>query len=561
MTLEGIKNLWTLPPEGCSNSLKSTIYFERAKLLLNELEQHRVPGAARLTRLQIARRIGCSAATLNQNKRVLAVVMQIDRLQAAQDSATAILTNVQRAIQRLPLPALSAHRLPLNSTRSWLLFTDESCVVNGSPHPGIPTIAFCDGIDETSADWFRFLAAQDTLELGTLDTYADLLRPFLVFCRERGVPLQDIDDRLLIRWRRHMRQDKGTSKKRADESTGLVFKYLLWCDETGILQDHVARYDPGELPDRLRGHKFPIGAVRFRLGNGRLVWVSSLIRRSKDRGVGNRATPTDDEIADLHKRALRSKHGLRNSTMLSVAHDAGARRFEFLQLKIWHLPKPHELQRLIETGDDWVVKVRRKGGIQGILKLSVDCLLKIFRYLRAREKFVEEMLLKQCAYKAPDDVFLSDRGGPLKPDSVTALMKQLFVAVGVKRANIHRLRAKFAIECVEVILDSYLEGGIEFAPGSSWIDTVLTRVAQRMGHANPNSLKHYLDYVLERRLRTSEAALRRASLHAEREARLETERLIKKLRTLKFELAEESPKELADCLEELAGELRSQSGS
>jgi len=561
-SLKSVDNLWDVPPQSCSNAMKATIYVERAKLVLDELYEHRSPGASHLTRKELARRIGCRPSALTQNAKLNAIVREIKLLQSTQDDSVGLLSTIQSAIRRLPMPELPGRRIPVDSSRSWLLFTDRTCLLEDSPAPGIPAIAFCDGIDEASADWFRALALREEVGVGSLDTYADTLRPFLCFCRERSVSLSGVDDRLLIRWRRHQRLVLKLSKRRIDESTRVIFKYLLWCDETGRLKDHVARYEPGELPDRLRGYAFPVSASRVKVGYGRLVWVSPLTSRSKGSSVGNRSTPTDEDIESLHRRALKAEYGMRNSTMISVAHDTGGRRVEILQMTISQLPSAYQLDELIRRNEDWPITVIRKGGDEGILKLSVDCLLKINRFVRVRKAWVEERKGRHPGYKEPDEIFLSDRGGVLKPDSVTALMKDLFKAIGVKNANIHRIRAKYAVEWVEIILDAYLEEGIEFSPGSSWVDTVLTRVAAKMGHKNPSSLKHYLDYVLERRLRTSEADLRRRLSHVEHESRVATIELIERhrrlLRGLSAELTHDSPDELVACIKSFAAELTSE---
>lgn len=433
--------------------------------------------------------------------------------------------------------------------------TDETCVIGDVSYPGIPTIAFADGIDQTSANWLRHLFIARSLQPGTVGTYADTLRPFLVFCRHRKRPWHLVDDRFLIKWATYLLKVTKVSEERVNDSLTVIFSYYQWCELEGVLDYHVGCYERDALPESMRRIKFAISAKRSSSGR----WITPLLYRTPGGSIGNRVTPTDAQIEDLHRAALKARHGIRNSTILSWAHDTGGRRAELLQIRVSQLPDPDQLEDLLESGEDWSIAVIRKGGGEGVLKVSADCLLKTKHYLTLRKALVAACKAKNPSYKEPEEIFLSGNGDVLKAGSLTGLVGRLFRKVGVKRANVHRLRAKFAVECVETMLDAFLEEGIEFEAGSSWVETILTRVATKMGHSSPSSLKHYLDYVLDRRMRTSEAATRRASLNAQREARLATEELTRRhrwLAGLQLELmSSDSPKVTAKKLRAIADRL------
>jgi plasmid stabilization system protein ParE len=80
----------------------------------------------------------------------------------------------------------------------------------------------------------------------------------------------------------------------------------------------------------------------------------------------------------------------------------------------------------------------------------------------------------------------------------------VFRAAGVKNANIHRLRARFAIRTIEVLVEGlFRDENVNNA--SNWVETILVKAAELMGHGHPGSLRPYLTYVLNRRLQTSDA--------------------------------------------------------
>jgi hypothetical protein len=92
----------------------------------------------------------------------------------------------------------------------------------------------------------------------------------------------------------------------------------------------------------------------------------------------------------------------------------------------------------------------------------------------------------------------------LHPDSVTKLSSRDFAAAGVKMASLHRLRAKFAVEVVQALVDAFVLGGLPEGSQSTWVETILTKASEQMGHMSPNSLRAYLNYVLDRKVRNAE---------------------------------------------------------
>jgi len=89
------------------------------------------------------------------------------------------------------------------------------------------------------------------------------------------------------------------------------------------------------------------------------------------------------------------------------------------------------------------------------------------------------------------------------------------------------LRARYAVRTIEALVDAVF-GGESIGPESSWIETILIKAAEAMGHSNPQSLRPYLTYVLNRRIQTADAT--KAELTARlRQLRLHEGTLVRRL--------------------------------
>lgn len=74
----------------------------------------------------------------------------------------------------------------------------------------------------------------------------------------------------------------------------------------------------------------------------------------------------------------------------------------------------------------------------------------------------------------------------------------------MKNASIHRLRAKYAVRTIESLVDAIFNGDI-VGSELSWVETILVKASEMMGHTAPTSLRPYLTYVLNRRMQVSDA--------------------------------------------------------
>ena len=118
-------------------------------------------------------------------------------------------------------------------------------------------------------------------------------------------------------------------------------------------------------------------------------------------------------------------------------------------------------------------------------------------------------------------MFLSSTTGlVLHPDSVSSIGRRIFGRAGIRKSSIHRLRARYAVRVIETLVDAIFDGKA-IGSESSWIETILIKAAEMMGHASPQSLRPYLTYVLNRRIQASDS-MKAAKL----EARLRQRKLL-----------------------------------
>ena len=146
-----------------------------------------------------------------------------------------------------------------------------------------------------------------------------------------------------------------------------------------------------------------------------------------------------------------------------------------------------------------------------------------------RRETVERCLKTITGYREPDEIFLSGTTGmALHPDSVTSIGRRTFRQAGIERANIHRLRARYAVRTIETLVDAVF-GGEVVGSASSWIETILVKAAEVMGHSDPRSLRPYLTYVLNRRIQTADATKAEKLASRLRQLSLREDALVRRL--------------------------------
>lgn len=514
MRLDPSENIWDVDVARLSGRDRGFIFSQRAGHLLAEIQSDRTKFSRMfrggvLRRSAFAREIGCSRSVLAQNSTIAVL------LSAFEGRAECLKSDLEppgfegRPGAAVP-PIVSSLRDRLKQghvvkgrcSRDRIVFTDFSCKISGIKYE-VPTVIWADGIDPVS-DWLRHIVVTNAVSRSTAFQYAKILRAFLRYCRGRRRDWREVDDKFIIAWR-----DGRVGKAKKDQIVSdlqIVFQYYCWSEQSGILSLHVGVYHSEELPLGFDAASFPISA-RWQQSNKSRGWVSPLAHSTAKSTAARRSTPTDVQVVAIHEELLKKQQGERDALIAAWAEETGGRRFELLQIKKSYIPTDCDLARSVELGEDCEITIpRRKRGAPGYLKASPFLIMATKDWIGGGRA----QILRDRGLSDPDFLFISATSGQLlHPDSVTKLMTVAFRAAGVKRASLHRLRAKAIVEDIERLVDGFAELNIVVEPGSHWAETILVLVSETAGHASPLSLQPYLNFVLNRRLAVSDAERRR----------------------------------------------------
>lgn len=391
-----------------------------------------------------------------------------------------------------------------------ILLTDTSCFINGASWPGVPTLLWSDGIDEDVSDWLRELMVKFGKSQSSAYEYCKIVRPFFRFCRQQRRSWTTVDDDFLILWRERLRRGhRKVGVNRINATLDRIFDFYVWAEQSGRLKYRVGIYLTEELPVELRDVSFAISAKRTlgKAGGGKVTskWTTPLRLHGEVQPM--RHTPTEKEIVRIHSVASRSQNAERNSLMLSWAQEVGARRFEINSLRCEQIPSYSELAEIIEKDRPFRLELRRKGGRVHSIRVPTELLIRTRDYIEyERRSIVERLAATREGYALTPEVFLSSTTGrPLHLESVTKLTGGLFREAGVKRASIHRLRASFAVNVINALLDAWFERDYLVGNESTWVETILTKTSEMMGHRSPESLRPYLTTVLNQRIQRADS--------------------------------------------------------
>jgi integrase len=110
---------------------------------------------------------------------------------------------------------------------------------------------------------------------------------------------------------------------------------------------------------------------------------------------------------------------------------------------------------------------------------------------------------RQSGYSEPVEIFLSHKTGrSLELRAITNLLTELFDKAGVKGHG-HRLRAVFLTRLFEAEYEAQAALVAARARNTIDWDLILTKVAERAGHRDPQSLRAYVTTLKKRRARAA----------------------------------------------------------
>ncbi|MGN6826433.1 tyrosine-type recombinase/integrase [Paucibacter sp. M5-1] len=516
MTLTDGFDIWAPLHPSAANELKSEVFARRANALLTDAlaqaPNHPIIMRGRVYRKRLSQAIGCGPSTVNQNADIRKLVNEAD-LQLRDSKILESASALRKQMGRLYVPADNDAPLRMTAAVYLIVTTTNEFEIAGRPYPDIPTIIFANGIQEQASNWLRTIRVDYGLEAGSVGQYAKMLRPFLYDLKKRNIELCDITDGHLVEWRNKLEMQSAWKRANANNSILIIFQFLVWCEQNGELTYRVGCYERAALPEALRATQFPISAYMIFNKTGPAKWTTPLLFRTVPDSAGNRGTPNEEEMKELHRIAERLKHSRRLTTILTIVESTGARLFEILQLKISDIPDIDLIYKLLgEDNSKYEIEVIRKGGKPKPLHFDAEALILLHSYLKFREEIIKGYKKGHPDYKPPTHIFISEKTGKvLQRDSISKSVRKLAKAIGLKKIGIHRVRAKFAIDTIDRILDIYLKMGVQFDPGSGWIETILQQAAAEMGHGSVHSLRYYLQAALERRMRSAARVASRPS--------------------------------------------------
>lgn len=355
--------------------------------------------------------------------------------------------------------------------------TDEDCIIQGtftkSSYSGVPVFFDANGVIEAVSNYLIFKAIKDTDQITSVTTYADQLQTFLKFIDEKGKGLswQNVTDGHLVEFR----DAKITSGNKDSYVAGVlrtVFDFYLWAERNKVIHHYVAIYDNDK--------EYAISAEKTKTS-----WKWPHIPSSTSKA---KPTPTNDELELLHAVTIEESSvvGTRDSLIFTI-YERSARRMEALQIKVSDVPDWDEIEEYQAENKLFYVEVTGKRKIDRDLEFLPETMELIREYIEnERSEAVSATKKRNKFYKEPDELFLaSTTGKPLNKQYISRRLSGLMKKAGVSGTG-HRVRAKGLTDIVAAF-DGFDDRG---QPKSA--QDVLIRAAEKAGHSNPQSLRHYL---------------------------------------------------------------------
>lgn len=160
---------------------------------------------------------------------------------------------------------------------------------------------------------------------------------------------------------------------------------------------------------------------------------------------------------------------------------------EALQIKVSDIPDWDEIEEYQAENKLFYVEVTGKRKIDRDLEFLPETMGLIREYIEnERSEAVSAAKKRKKFYKEPNELFLaSTTGKPLNKQYISRRLSGLMKKAGVSGTG-HRVRAKGLTDIVAAF-DGFDDRG---QPKSA--QDVLIRAAEKAGHSNPQSLRHYL---------------------------------------------------------------------
>lgn len=411
--------------------------------------------------------------------------------------------------------------------------TDETCVVEGATYSGIPVFFDEKGVIQPLTDYMIFLVRAERINPSSVETYAYSLQKFWkwLHAHSPAISWNKVTDDHLLLFRDTYRRADGKKCKDATVKSALevIFQFYVWAETVNLIRNHVAIYD--DKGDRV----FHISAIRNHDG-GRHEWSWPRLLSIRPKKPW-RSTPTPNEIDDLHGTISESTKCIeRDAVMARLMRESNMRIGSILSMLTRQVPSRDKIEEAKEANKAVPAIVRIKGGSEEPVAVLPELWEACRMYLEGeRKRIVESARLRNPAYAAPKELFLSSKTGlALTRQGGSNRFIHLMRKAGMSGMSGHRIRARG--------LSDVVENERETETGRVLSDEqTLIRASAKANHRNPRSLEPYLTEVAKQKITVGDKYLRTTS----------------KLRTAEGKLkAVESDLKNASALREIAMALR-----
>ena len=367
--------------------------------------------------------------------------------------------------------------------------TDERCVVDGIDYPDIPIFFCSDGVIQPFSEYMIYRCYEVRVSPNSGRTYAYYLQKLLKYLQAESVPWNEVTDRVLTGWRDRMMKHEGLSGSTVAAYLAEVLAFYRWAEERGRVVGSIPIPLLEGREDQRAAGRYRISVKKARDGGG-FVWAGTPRQESKV----NRHTPTPEEIDELHAAASSGGTPERDTLLLSLYEELCLRRAEALSLDVEDIPDRLAIEEAQESDVVFALKITGKGNKTRIVPMLPELAMRAREYIEGeRSEVVQRARQRDPRFREPDALFLADTTArPLTKQHVSRRISKLMKDSGIENASGHRLRAAG----LTALAQAY--DGIDDTGAPYLAEQVLWKVAERAGHAHPNSLRPYLDLARSR---------------------------------------------------------------
>ena len=380
----------------------------------------------------------------------------------------------------------------------------------GAQEDRIYAVAYMDGlssIDYRITDYSIYLSDVQRLDNKTVKTEIYHLKSFFDHLAYKRIQLKDVSDKVLSDFRdvEHERVIKSNNssgsvkcaQRTVNAKLRRAYLFLMWAQNinrsiSGVIGIH-GHPVTSNLSEQVRTTK--VSGRRTRISREQEFFPLQFRNTGARTRHGTQYEATDEDIILLSEffcSNFSSYVSQRNILMMDLAANVSWRRASVNSLTC----EQFKYVSLKHFSDDFlsVIPSAQKFGYERAFEVPFTLAFRVSEFISsARRGLLDSKGFPES--NTEGRVFVSERTGrPLEDGSVSQIFARAFKAIGRPRgANFHSFRRKFANDLIEQEIRCRLDLGLDTGALS-----IAAAVAQRMGHASPESLAPYVSRRLAR---------------------------------------------------------------